>query len=166
MSNSTDVKEFTEGSTGKECPQYPVAMQKDSVVFLIKMVISELDELMCTVSQNKDEKDKLMLEAFQARDECKDFDHEYQVKKIAAQADAMVDAWYYMLNASAKHGMNLSDLFKVVHQANMNKRDPKTGKFVRRASDGKIVKPEGWMPPDIEKEIQRQLEFGSWTSQI
>ena len=162
MSNSLDVKEFTEGSTGKECPQIPVSMDKNNVIFIIRMVMSELDELMCTVEKNSDEKNKLMLEAFNTRDECKDFEYDDEIKKIASQADAMVDAWHYMLNVSAKHGMNLSDLFKVVHKANMDKRDSVTGKFIRRESDGKVIKPKGWLPPDIEGEIKRQLSQGSW----
>jgi predicted HAD superfamily Cof-like phosphohydrolase len=58
--------------------------------------------------------------------------------------------------------MNLSELFKVVHKANMDKKDLVTGRFIRRESDGKIVKPEGWRPPDIEGEIKRQMKNGSW----
>ena len=162
MSNSFDVKEFTEESTGKECPRIPICMDKDNVIFVIKMVMSELDELACTVTKNKDEKNKLMSDAFSFRDECKEFNYDSTVKKISAQADAMVDAWYYMLNVSAKHGMNLSELFKVVHKANMDKKDLVTGRFIRRESDGKIVKPEGWRPPDIEGEIKRQMKNGSW----
>lgn len=164
MSNSQDVKEFTEESTGKECPRIPICLDKDNVFFIIKMVISELDELACTVTENKTEKNNLMSEAFSSRDECNDFDHDSSVKKISAQADAMVDAWYYMLNVSAKHGMNLSELFKVVHKANMDKKDPVTGRFIRRESDGKIVKPQGWSPPDVQGEIKRQMKNGSWNT--
>lgn len=59
------------------------------------------------------------------------------------QADALVDVYYYSLNAAAKKGVNLSSIFSIVHSANMAKRDPKTGVFLKRA-DGKIIKPEGW----------------------
>ena len=31
----------------------------------------------------------------------------------------------------------------MVHAANMAKRDANTGKFIKRESDGKIIKPEG-----------------------
>ncbi len=59
------------------------------------------------------------------------------------QADALIDVYYYSLNAAAKKGINLSAIFKIVHAANMAKRDPATGKFLKR-DDGKIIKPAGW----------------------
>lgn len=68
-----------------------------------------------------------------------------------------MDLWYYGLNAFAKKSVNLSAIFDTVHNANMAKRDPTTGKFIHR-EDGKIIKPEGWQPPDIVAEIKRQRE--------
>jgi predicted HAD superfamily Cof-like phosphohydrolase len=59
------------------------------------------------------------------------------------QADALVDVYYYSLNAAAKNGFNISAVFGIVHAANMAKRDPATGKFLKR-EDGKIIKPSGW----------------------
>ena len=70
--------------------------------------------------------------------------------------------YYYSLNAAAKKGMNLSAVFGVVHGANMAKRNPATGKFEKRESDGKIIKPPGWSPPDVEGELKRQLAEGSF----
>ena len=43
----------------------------------------------------------------------------------------------------------------------MAKRDPLTGKFIKR-DDGKILKPQNWTAPDIKKEIQKQRNEGSW----
>ena len=61
----------------------------------------------------------------------------------------MVDIWYYSLNAAAKKGIDLSKIFEEVHAANMAKKDPTTGKFIIRESDGKIIKPDGWKEPNI-----------------
>ena len=72
------------------------------------------------------------------------------------QADAMVDAWYYMLNASCKNGIDLSKVFDEVHKANMNKRDPITNEFIRRA-DGKVLKPPGWKPANIRNVVLRMF---------
>merc|ERR1719168_400256 len=80
---------------------------------------------------------------------------------IAEQGDAFVDIWYYSLNAMAKKGVNLSKIFELVHNANMAKRDPETGKFLKR-DDGKIIKPKGWRAPNVSEEIKRQADFGSW----
>merc|ERR1719410_446237 len=82
---------------------------------------------------------------------------------IGEQADAMVDIWYYSLNAMAKKGVNLSSIFDLVHSANMAKRDPQTGRFIKRG-DGKIVKPKGWRAPNVGQEIKRQQDQGSWTN--
>merc|ERR1712139_504204 len=85
------------------------------------------------------------------------------IDQIAAQADALVDIQYYMLNCAAKKGFNMSSIFGVVHAANMAKRDPQTGRFEKRA-DGKVIKPAGWKPPDVEGELGRQFAEGSWCS--
>jgi hypothetical protein len=74
-----------------------------------------------------------------------------------------VDVYYYSLNAACKKGVNISTVFDIVHGANMAKRDPATGQFIKR-EDGKIIKPEGWQGPDIKQEIARQMEHGSFTA--
>ena len=80
---------------------------------------------------------------------------------IGEQADAFVDMWYYSLNAMAKKGVNLSRIFDLVHEANMAKRDPQSGKFLKRA-DGKIIKPKGWRAPNVGQEILSQMKNGAW----
>merc|ERR1719410_2774899 len=82
-------------------------------------------------------------------------------KNIGEQGDALVDMWYYSLNAAAKKGVNLSSIFDVVHRANMAKIDPATGKCMKRP-DGKIIKPAGWKAPNVAAEIQRQFQQGSF----
>ncbi len=162
MSNAQNVKDFTEGYTDNKCPDTPIAMTKDSVFFIIRMVMSELDELAATVTSDDEESTKFMQDALSKIDKCQHYQYNTNIELIAAQADSMVDAWYYMLNIAAKHGINLSKLFDIIHQANMNKRDTETGKFIRRQSDGKVIKPIGWQPPNINKEIEKQIENGSW----
>ena len=92
-------------------------------------------------------------------------DEQGLIDQVAAQADALVDIQYYMLNCAAKKGMNMSAIFGVVHAANMAKRNPATGKFEKRA-DGKIIKPAGWQPPDVKGEIVRQLREGAWVRDL
>ena len=163
-SNAVAVKDFTEGSSGKPCPERPVPMSPDKVKFIIRMVISELDELACTVCETTEDKERFMQECLDTRDKCKDLKSTYktEVDLVAAQFDALVDAWYYSLNTSAQHGVNLSSIFDIVHAANMAKRDPVTGKFLRRETDGKVIKPAGWQAPDVEGEIARQMKEGAW----
>ena len=81
---------------------------------------------------------------------------------IAEQADALVDAIYYICDFAATHGINLDPLFDIVHGANMKK--VVDGKVIRR-DDGKILKPEGWEDPapKLEAEIERQLNSGAFS---
>jgi predicted HAD superfamily Cof-like phosphohydrolase len=77
------------------------------------------------------------------------------------QADALVDAIYYICDCAVRHGMNLDPLFAIVHQANMGK--VVDGKVIRR-EDGKILKPQGWQAPEplLEEEMARQDQEGGW----
>jgi predicted HAD superfamily Cof-like phosphohydrolase len=78
----------------------------------------------------------------------------------AEQADAMIDIIYYIMNSATKKSINLDNVFNEVHNANMNKRDPSTGKFIIR-SDGKVIKPENWKPPNIKRVL-----FNSYQSSV
>lgn len=163
-SNAEAVREFTEGASGYPCPERPIPMSPEKAMFIVRMVMSELDELACTVNPDAESRDLFMKAALESRDKCNKFQSTYDtdVKRIAAQFDALVDAWYYSLNVAANHGTNMSSIFDLVHQANMAKRDPVTGTFLKRESDGKIIKPAGWKSPDIEAEVQRQINQGAW----
>ena len=76
------------------------------------------------------------------------------------QADALVDAIYYLCDTAIRHGMDLDPLFEIVHRANMQK--VVDGKVLRR-DDGKILKPEGWQDPKpyLIQEIMRQKTKGN-----
>ena len=82
-------------------------------------------------------------------------------KTIGEQADALVDAIYYICNTAVKQGINLDNIFNIVHEANMSKIV--NGKVLRR-QDGKILKPDGWKDPQqfIDEEIKYQKQNGSF----
>jgi len=63
-------------------------------------------------------------------------------------ADALADIIYIACGTAVSYGIPLDDVFEEVHASNMAKLVD--GKVLRRA-DGKIQKPEGWAPPDIER---------------
>lgn len=80
---------------------------------------------------------------------------------ITEQADALLDAIYYICDCAVKHGINLDEVFDEVHAANMAKVvDGKLQKDER----GKVLKPEDWQPPSVNKVITRQLIDGTWES--
>jgi len=82
---------------------------------------------------------------------------------LAEQADALVDAIYYICDSAVRHGMNLDRVFEIVHGANMQK--VVDGRVLRR-DDGKILKPEGWQDPGplLLDEMARQAVSGAWTT--
>ena len=84
-------------------------------------------------------------------------------QSITEQADALVDAIYYICDFAARHGINLDPLFDIVHGANMQK--VVDGKVIKR-EDGKILKPEGWEDPGpkLEVEMQRQSNQGGFAN--
>lgn len=154
MSDYDKVRQFTI-EAGQSVTEKPTALNYKEAKFLIRMCMSELQELAQSVTSNNDEAFELLKESLNTIDHSKYEKLNTEDEVIAAQVDAVVDAWYYSLNAFAKKSVNPSAVFDVVHQANLAKKDPKTNKFIKR-EDGKIIKPEGWTPPDIVKEIQRQ----------
>lgn len=84
-------------------------------------------------------------------------------KTVIDQADALVDAIYYICDMACRKGINLDPLFEIVHGANLEKIVD--GKVIRRP-DGKIMKPEGWQAPEplLIKAINDQVTNGSFQS--
>lgn len=63
-------------------------------------------------------------------------------------ADGLADVIYVAVGAALEFGIPLDRVWAEVHRSNMAKVDPATGKVIKRA-DGKVLKPEGWTPPDV-----------------
>ncbi len=62
--------------------------------------------------------------------------------------DALADIGYILAGTIINHGMQhiYDDAFNEVHRSNMAKLVD--GKVLRR-EDGKVMKPEGWQPPNL-----------------
>lgn len=65
-------------------------------------------------------------------------------------ADAIVDAIYFLIGTAIEVGIDLDPIFERVHLANMRKDGG------QKREDGKLLKPEGWQPPDIEMALIQQ----------
>ena len=66
---------------------------------------------------------------------------------IVEIADALADIIYIACGTAVSYGIPLDRVFAEVHRSNMAKLVD--GKPIRR-EDGKILKPEGWTPPDTK----------------
>jgi predicted HAD superfamily Cof-like phosphohydrolase len=78
--------------------------------------------------------------------------------KLVDQADAIADIIYLAVGTAVELGIDIERIVDIVHQANMNKLGP-DGKPIYKP-DGKIAKPEGWVPPEplIQEELERQMK--------
>ena len=85
---------------------------------------------------------KLLKEEYEEyiQGECK-----HDLENIAKE---LADIIYIVCGTAASYGIPLDKVFDEVHKSNMAKLID--GKPVRR-DDGKILKPDGWTPPDIKK---------------
>lgn len=86
-----------------------------------------------------------------------------QAKDVGEQADALVDAIYYLLDGAAKKGINLDPIFSIVHENNLTKVK---NKKVLHSKEGKVLKPSNWKDPSllIKKEIERQTKQGAFSN--
>lgn len=68
------------------------------------------------------------------------------------QLDALVDILVVTMGAIRAGGFDGEGAWKEVMDTNFAKIDPSTGKVIKR-EDGKVLKPEGWSPPNLENFI-------------
>jgi predicted HAD superfamily Cof-like phosphohydrolase len=62
--------------------------------------------------------------------------------------DALIDILVVTIGAIHSMGADAEGAWNEVMRTNFAKIDPETGK-VRKREDGKVLKPEGWTPPDL-----------------
>jgi predicted HAD superfamily Cof-like phosphohydrolase len=62
--------------------------------------------------------------------------------------DALIDILVVTTGAIHSMGADAEGAWKEVMQTNFAKIDSETGK-VRKREDGKVLKPLGWVPPDL-----------------
>lgn len=74
------------------------------------------------------------------------------------QLDALVDILVVTMGAIRAGGFDGEGAWKEVMDTNFAKIDPDTGK-VRKREDGKVLKPEGWQPPQLSKFLPQEVEI-------
>lgn len=62
--------------------------------------------------------------------------------------DALIDILVVTIGALHSIGVDAEGAWKEVVRSNMAKIDPETG-MVKKREDGKVLKPEGWTPPEL-----------------
>lgn len=70
---------------------------------------------------------------------------------LPGAVDGLCDLIYVCLGAAVRWGVDLDPIFEAVHLSNMAKGDGPV------RADGKILKPPGWVPPDVAGLLRNQV---------
>jgi len=84
------------------------------------------------------------------REEYKEVRHALEVKNLPEIAKELCDLIYVVCGTAVSYGIDLNPVWEEVQRTNMLK----VGGANRE--DGKVLKPEGWQPPDIVNLLKRQ----------
>jgi predicted HAD superfamily Cof-like phosphohydrolase len=68
---------------------------------------------------------------------------------LVEAADALADSLYVVYGSAHTLGIPIREVFALVHASNMEKLGP-DGKPIYREGDNKVLKPEGWQPPQAK----------------
>ena len=120
----TDVAVFLK-AVGQETPSVPQQTVSDQAQLYKKLIKEEVEEFW---------------EAEAASDD---------VEEI----DACFDMMWVIIGYMKSRGWDCEQNWDEGAKSNLSKIDPVTG-FVKRREDGKILKPEGWQPPDFTKFVK------------
>jgi len=71
---------------------------------------------------------------------------------LTEAADGICDLIYVVIGAAIELGINLNPLFTEVHRSNMSKIPGNL------REDGKILKPNNWVPPRVALELKKQCD--------
>ena len=81
---------------------------------------------------------------------------------LVEQLDALEDILVVTIGAIHSAGMNGEGGWKEVMSTNFAKIDKQTGK-VRKREDGKVLKPVGWVPPNLEPFLKKTGSFNKFS---
>lgn len=67
--------------------------------------------------------------------------------------DALLDIIVVCIGAGLSAGFPMEEGWREVMRSNLAKVDAATGRVLRRA-DGKVIKPQGWQPPNLKRLLE------------
>jgi predicted HAD superfamily Cof-like phosphohydrolase len=70
--------------------------------------------------------------------------------------DALTDILVVTIGAAHSMGCDIEGAWKEVMSTNFAKIDKETG-LVRKREDGKVLKPVGWVPPNLEPFVKKNV---------
>ena len=89
------------------------------------------------------------------REEVEEFADAVERRDLVAIADALADVVYVAYGSAVTYGLDLDAVVREVHRSNMSKLDTNGRPILRE--DGKVLKSERYLPPNIGRVIEDQL---------
>jgi predicted HAD superfamily Cof-like phosphohydrolase len=87
-------------------------------------------------------------------EEHKELKEAIDANDLTEQLDALIDILVVTIGAIHSAGFDAEGAWKEVMQTNFAKIDKETGK-VRKREDGKVLKPIGWIPPNLDSYLKK-----------
>jgi predicted HAD superfamily Cof-like phosphohydrolase len=88
------------------------------------------------------------------REEFDEFVRDYFSGDEVGQLDGCMDMIWVILGYCHMKGFDVAGAWEEVARSNLAKIDPTTGK-VNKRKDGKVLKPEGWTPPNLTPFVKK-----------
>lgn len=82
------------------------------------------------------------------QEERKELEAAYTARDEVEEFDACLDLIWVTIGYMLARGWPIMEGWKEVERSNLDKIDPETLQVIKR-SDGKVMKPEGWTPPNL-----------------
>ena len=108
----------------------------------------------CDQSVNEFNKDQFNLYVTLIEEEANELADAITAHDQVETVDALIDILVVTIGALQSMGADAEGAWKEVMQTNFNKIDKKTGKVIKR-EDGKVLKPDGWTPPNLKDFLTR-----------
>ena len=89
------------------------------------------------------------------KEEYKELFEAVDAADVPEQLDALIDILVVTIGAIHSAGFDAEGAWKEVMQTNFAKIDKETGK-VRKREDGKVLKPVGWVAPNLEPFLKKE----------
>ena len=103
--------------------------------------------------QEKNEKNAELYQKL-IREEFDEFVRDYFSGDEVGQLDGCMDMIWVILGYCHMKGFDVAGAWAEVARSNLAKIDPETGKVIKR-KDGKVLKPEGWTPPNLQPFVKK-----------
>jgi predicted HAD superfamily Cof-like phosphohydrolase len=88
-------------------------------------------------------------------EEYEEFRDAFEKKDDIEQLDACMDMIWVILGYCKMKGYNVRGAWNEVARSNLAKIDINTGKVIKNSA-GKVMKPEGWKPPELANFISKE----------